>query len=93
MATIIAKRMNHIVRRDSLDKACGCLERKECTDEVFSLKAALQIRKEHGHKMWVTFVDLQKAFNTVNHTLILWILKKYGFPPPGERHYMNVQDS
>ena len=29
----------------------------------------------------MNFVDLQKAFDTVNHTLMLLVLKKYGFPP------------
>ena len=81
MSAIIAKRMNPLIRRDGLDEACGCLENKGCMDAVFNLKSALQTRKEHGHETWVVFVDLMKAFDTVNHELMLMILKKYGFPP------------
>ena len=47
---------------------------------MFNLKSALQIRKEHGHDTWIVFVDLMKAFDTINHELMLLILKKYAPP-------------
>ena len=34
------------------------------------LKISLQLRKEHSLKSFVVFVDLVKAFDTVNHDLI-----------------------
>ena len=35
----------------------------------------------HNLPTYVAFVDLVKAFDTVDHTLMLQILKKYGAPP------------
>jgi hypothetical protein len=45
-----------------------------------SLRAALSIRRAHNIDTYVLFVDLVKAYDTVNHTLLFEILKKYGIP-------------
>jgi len=41
---------------------------------IFSLKLALQTRKEFGLDSWVVFVDLVKAFDTVNRDILVKIL-------------------
>ena len=38
-------------------------------------------KNNHDLPTCVAFVDLVKAFDTVDHTLMLHILKKYGAPP------------
>ena len=35
----------------------------------------------HNLPSYVAFVDLFKAFNTLNHKIILQILERYGSPP------------
>jgi len=40
----------------------------------------LQTRKEHGTDTYVLFLDLVKAFDTVNRELLLEILAAYGIP-------------
>uniref|UniRef100_A0A7S2MNV9 Reverse transcriptase domain-containing protein n=1 Tax=Helicotheca tamesis TaxID=374047 RepID=A0A7S2MNV9_9STRA len=44
LASIIARRINPIVRDDGLESQCGCLNSKGCQDALFALKSALQIR-------------------------------------------------
>jgi hypothetical protein len=44
------------------------------------LRAALSIRRAHEKDTYVLFVDLVKAYDTVNHALLFGILKKYGIP-------------
>ena len=41
---------------------------------------ALQTRKEFKLDSWVVFVDLVKAFDTVNQDMLLKILSRYGLP-------------
>ena len=45
-------------------------------DAVFPLKPAIQLRREHNLESFVVFVDLVKAFDTINHKLMILVLKK-----------------
>ena len=73
--------MNNIVRDQGLEEQCGSLNSKGCQDALFSLKTAIQTRKEHNLPTDVLFVDLVKAFNTINYDFLFKVLKKYGYPP------------
>ena len=44
-------------------------------------KKLLHTRHNHDLPTYVAFVDLIKAFDTIDHTLMLQILKKYDTPP------------
>ena len=63
-----------------LDEQNGFLNKKGCTDATFALKLALQSRKEFNLDTWVVFVDLVKAFDTVNREMLMKILSRYGIP-------------
>jgi hypothetical protein len=52
-----------------------------CRDGLFTLKAFLNARHNHDLASYVGFVDLVKAYDTANHTLLIDILWKYGAPP------------
>jgi hypothetical protein len=52
-----------------------------CKDGLFTLKTLINTHKNHHLPLFVTFVDLVKAYDTVNHDLLLCILEKYGAPP------------
>ena len=41
----------------------------------------LHMRHNHDLPTYIVFVELFKAFDTVDHDLMLQILKKYGAPP------------
>ena len=49
-------------------------------DLNLKLKTVLQFYREHGQATHVLFVDLVKAFDTVNHEFLWLVLKKYGLP-------------
>jgi hypothetical protein len=53
-----------------------------CQEAQHILKRALLLRRQHGLESYAIFVDLVKAFDTVNHDLLCQILAKYGLPPP-----------
>ena len=54
----------------------GCLEAQNI------IKRALLIQRQHGLESFAIFVDLVKAFDTINHHILCQILSKYGLPPP-----------
>ena len=58
----------------------GFLNNKGCTDATFALKLALQSRKEFNLDAWVVFVDIVKAFDTVNQEMLMKILSCCGIP-------------
>ena len=41
----------------------------------------LHLRHSHNLPTFVAFVDLLKAFDTVNHQIMMRILTRYGAPP------------
>jgi hypothetical protein len=45
-----------------------------CADATFTLKTALQTLREHDQESWVLFVDLVKAYDTVNREMLWKIL-------------------
>jgi len=53
--------------------------RKGCADATFSLKTALQVLREHNQESHVLFVDLVKAYDSVNREL-LWKVLKFRVP-------------
>ena len=63
-----------------LECQCGFSPLKGCCDALFCLKSALQKQREHQLDSWVLFVDLVKAFDTVNRQALMLILKKFGIP-------------
>ena len=52
-----------------------------CQDGLFTINTLISAHKNHHLPSFIAFVDLVKAYNTVNHNLLLRILKKYGAPP------------
>jgi hypothetical protein len=52
-----------------------------CQEAQHTIKKALLLRRQHRLESYGIFVDLVKAFDTVNHELLCQILLKYGLPP------------
>ena len=52
-----------------------------CRDGLFTLKTLINAHQNHDLTSYVGFIDLIKAYDTANHTLLLRILERYGAPP------------
>ena len=53
---------------------------KGSADATFTLKSSIQILHEHNLEAYVLFIDLVKAFDSVNRELLWKILEIYGVP-------------
>jgi hypothetical protein len=49
-------------------------------DALFIMQSSLQLRHKHMLHTWALFVDLVKAFDTINRELMFQILSKSGIP-------------
>ena len=63
---IIAARLTKHITTFGIDEQCGCLIGKGSTDATFTLKLSLQTIQEHQLEAHVLFVDLVKAFDSIN---------------------------
>ena len=52
-----------------------------CQDGTFTIKIILNTQHNHNLISYVAFIELVKAFDTVNHVMMLNILERYGAPP------------
>ena len=62
------------------DLQFGSTPKTGCPDANLLLKSTLQLRREFDQDSWVVFLDLVKAFDTVDHTLLLKLMSTYGIP-------------
>ena len=80
ISSIIASRLTKYLSEFGIDEQCGSLFGKGCADTTFTLKAALQTLREHNQEAHLLFVDLVKAYDTVNQELLWKVLAKSGVP-------------
>ena len=80
MSLIITARLKVFLKKRGTKSQFGCTTNTGCQHVSFLLRTILQTRKEHNLDTYGVFVDLVKAFDTVNHTLLYMILSKFGIP-------------
>ena len=79
VSAIINGRLQKLQRAVDIDNN-GFTIGRGCLDSTFSLKNVLHSMREHGQESWVAFIDLVKAFDSVDRTAMCDILLRYGAP-------------
>ena len=80
MTSMLTQRFGKLLEVEGLEEQCGFMRGRGCSDGSFSLKAALQKRREHNLHSYVVFVDLVKAFDSVPRQGLFAVLNKFGVP-------------
>jgi exonuclease III len=80
VSSIISSRLLILLKEHGIEEQLGCQPLRGCRDALFIVRSALQIRHKHMHDTWVLFVDLVKAFDTIDRELLFEILAKFGIP-------------
>ena len=78
LSSILSERLQDLLREEGLEEQCGFTVKRGCSDGSFILRMALQKRHEHNQDSWAVFVDLVKAFDTVDRDGMVAVLKKLG---------------
>ena len=80
-AKIMQSRLQMVVEDLVLDSQCDFREGRGCIDMIFFARQLVEKAREHNTSVYMLFVDLQKAYNSIPCQALWLVLQKYGIPP------------
>ena len=63
------------------DSQCGFRSRRGCVDIVFVIRQLIEKTIEHDSSLYILFVDLKKAYDSILRDCLWRVLEKLGVPP------------
>ena len=80
-ARAMLNRMKHYVEEQLSESQGGFRAKRGCCDQLFSTKILMQRAKEFNVPVFLCFIDLFKAYHSVNRNLLWAVLRRvYNFP-------------
>ena len=80
MSSILTKCLQIVLQDVGYPIQFGSNPRTGCPNSKFLMKNNMQLRCGYDHDSYLVFLDLEKAFDTVDHKLLFCLLGKYGIP-------------
>jgi len=81
LARVILNRINkHLVASVYPESQCGFRAGRGTVDMIFGLRQVQEKSREHNKDLFMVFVDLTKAFDTVSRPTLWEVLSKLGVP-------------
>ena len=81
-AKVLLARFNkHIASEILPESQCGFRADRSTADMIFVCRQLLEKSSEQRVPISIAFIDLQKAFDTVNREALLEVVKRFGCPP------------
>ena len=77
---MLTRHLEHVVDLVLSESQCGFLRGRSTIDMMFVARQLQEECREQHQNLYMAFVDLTKAFDTVNRDLIWNILRKNGCP-------------
>ena len=78
---MLSRLVEHISETVLPATQCGFRKTRSTTDMVFVLRQLLEKNREHHKDLYIAFINLSKAFDTINRELLWKHLSKLGVPP------------
>ena len=72
--------LNHVVDVVVPESQCGFRRQRSTTDMIFVARLLQEKCREQHRDLFLAFIDLTKAFDTVNRDLLWEVLTKFGCP-------------
>jgi len=73
--------LTYVVDTVVLESQCGFRCARSTTDMIFVARLLEEKYREQHRDLFIAFIDLSKAFDTVNRGLLWQVLGKFGCPP------------
>ena len=80
-ARIIQERLQTIAETILPESQCGFRKGRGCVDMIFVLRQLVEKTCEHDDTLFILFVDLKKAYDSVPRSALWRVLEKVGVPP------------
>ena len=78
---MLTRLLEHVVDLVLSESQCGFRRGRSTIDMIFFARQQQEKCREQHQDLYLAFVDLTKAFYTVNRDLLWNILRKFGCPP------------
>ena len=94
MARVMLNRLIlHISEKNLPESQCGFRSNRSTIDMVFTIRQIQEKCREQNMNLYMMFVDLTKAFDTVNRTALWNFLTKFGCPEKFVRVARELHDN
>ena len=80
LGKIIIKRISEAVNKTLRKEQAGFRRGHSCADQIFALRNIIEQCTEWQRRLYVNFVDFEKAFDSVHRESLWKILRHYGIP-------------
>ncbi|CAF4074483.1 unnamed protein product [Adineta steineri] len=75
---IILNRIQQLIDNQLLEAQSGFRPNRSTIDHIFILKMIMERRKEFNKPLFLCFIDITKAYDSVNRNLLWKVCRKYG---------------
>ena len=80
LSKIIMNRISNAVDKTLRQEQVGFCKNKGCTDQIFNIRNIIKQFTERQRKLYINFINFQKAFNSLHRESLWHILRYYGIP-------------
>ena len=77
---IILQRLKKEVDKLLRDEQAGFRQERSCIDQIATLRIIIEQTIEWQTSLYLTFVDFERAFDSIDHQVLWNILRHYGIP-------------
>jgi hypothetical protein len=78
VAKILYRRIEAVVESKLNEAQCGFRKGRGCVDQIYNLKECLSMSRQKGKEVYMCFIDLRKAYDSVNRDLLWKAMREYG---------------
>ena len=65
VARVLQERLQKVAEQELPESQCGFRKGRSCSDMIFTVRQLVEKTIEHGDKLFLVFVDLEKAYDSV----------------------------
>ena len=80
LSKIIMNRISNAVDKTLRQEQAGFRKNRGCIDQIFTIRNIIEQCTEWQRKLYINFIDFQKAFDSIHRESLWHILRYYGIP-------------